>query len=545
MIKQVLLPIKVKNDGYLSGMTSLAGMLPYLELMWASKLGNSIKRHVKARPGDQGWTEVEVCMAIILLNLAGGNCVNDLRTLEGDEGFCRLFKLSQQSDLRGRSVSQIKKRWRSTTKGDVPSNSSAFRVLTHFHNEEQESIRHLPTTRKAFIPEPNAALRGLSFVNRDLVAFAQLQRPLSEVTVDVDATLIPTHIKTAQYCYKKISGVSTRAFQPVNVWLAEHELMLYTEFRDGNVNAGYDIARVFREALEYVPPGVRTVRLRSDAAAYQFELMDFCEKGLSPRFGRIEFAISCSRSESFRKAVAEVPDDEWQPLYRTEGGRKVRTSMEWAEVCFVPKNSCRNKNSPLYRYLATREPLRNRQTGEQLELELKANTDGYAPPSKPVKTKAPKKGTQLELALDDESDYWNSGQYKLFGIVTNISDWSGEDVINWLRERCGDSEQAHSVLKSDLAGGQMPSQLFGANAAWWWLSVIAHNEHSIMKQHVLPKEWRSKRLKAIRFSLINIAGRIVSHARYLIMQLSAKQHMADFILEMRRRIASLVPCPSG
>jgi hypothetical protein len=34
------------------------------------------------------------------------------------------------------------------------------------------------------------------------------------------------------------------------------------------------------------------------------------------------------------------------------------------------------------------------------------------------------------------------------------------------RERCGKSEEAHSVLKEDLAGGQMPSNLFGANAAW-------------------------------------------------------------------------------
>lgn len=91
----------------------------------------------------------------------------------------------------------------------------------------------------------------------------------------------------------------------------------------------------------------------------------------------------------------------------------------------------------------------------------------------------------------------------------------------------------------------MPSQLFGANAAWWWIAVLAYNVQAVMKLFVLPKEWRSKRLKAIRFSLINIPARIVSHAMYLIMQLSSKQHMADFIMEVRRRIASLVPCPSG
>ncbi len=55
------------------------------------------------------------------------------------------------------------------------------------------------------------------------------------------------------------------------------------------------------------------------------------------------------------------------------------------------------------------------------------------------------------------------------------------------------------------------------------------------QQRVPPREWRSKRLKAIKFSLINTAGRIVSHARYLLMQLSAKHHLPDFILDMRLR----------
>jgi hypothetical protein len=38
---------------------------------------------------------------------------------------------------------------------------------------------------------------------------------------------------------------------------------------------------------------------------------------------------------------------------------------------------------------------------------------------------------------------------------------AGEDVIWCLRERCGKSEEVHSAMKSDLAGGQMPSGLFG------------------------------------------------------------------------------------
>jgi hypothetical protein len=58
--------------------------------------------------------------------------------------------------------------------------------------------------------------------------------------------------------------------------------------------------------------------------------------------------------------------------------------------------------------------------------------------------------------------------YKLFGVVTNM-DWDGERLIHWHRERCGKSEEAHSVMKGDFAGGQLPSGDFGENAAWWWV----------------------------------------------------------------------------
>jgi len=101
------------------------------------------------------------------------------------------------------------------------------------------------------------------------------------------------------------------------------------------------------------------------------------------------------------------------------------------------------------------------------------------------------------------------------------------------------------VLKNDLAAARMPSQLFGVNAAWWWLAVLAHNLNAIMKRHVLGAGWVEKRLKAIRFSLINLPGRVLEQARRLIIRLSERQPMASFLIEVRRRIAALVPVLSG
>ena len=80
--------------------------------------------------------------------------------------------------------------------------------------------------------------------------------------------------------------------------------------------------------------------------------------------------------------------------------------------------------------------------------------------------------------------FGTAGRYKLFGLVTNRT-LPGDEVIRWQRERCGKSEEAHAVMKDDLAGGRLPSGLFGANVAWWAIMVLAHNLNALMKHRVL------------------------------------------------------------
>ena len=169
-----------------------------------------------------------------------------------------------------------------------------------------------------------------------------------------------------------------------------------------------------------------------------------------------------------------------------------------------------------YRFLAIREPLR-----QQLTL-----------------------GDAAQLPFPTQEFFGAKGTYKLFGMVTNRKD-TGDQVIWWLRERCGKSEEVHSVLKADLAGGQLPSGLFGANAAWWALMILAHNPNIAMKQLVLGKDWASKRMKALRFQLIGLPGRVVSHARKLIIRLGAAADMLGTNVTARQTIRALACGPAG
>ncbi len=94
-------------------------------------------------------------------------------------------------------------------------------------------------------------------------------------------------------------------------------------------------------------------------------------------------------------------------------------------------------------------------------------------------------------------------------------------------------------MKEDLAGGHLPSGRFGANAAWWGIMVLAFNLNSVMKRLVPPQGWGPKRLKAIRFGFINLAGRVVSRARQLIIRLSKGHPAYQVLMEVRQRLRAL------
>ena len=97
----------------------------------------------------------------------------------------------------------------------------------------------------------------------------------------------------------------------------------------------------------------------------------------------------------------------------------------------------------------------------------------------------------------------------------------------------------HAIMKHDLAGGHLPSYHFGANAAWWEIMILAFNLNSLLKRLALPEDWAPRRLKAIRFGLFNLAGRVVSHSRQLSIRLSGRHPAYQLLLEVRRRLQAL------
>ncbi|MCF6238684.1 MAG: hypothetical protein L3J79_07725 [Candidatus Marinimicrobia bacterium] len=54
---------------------------------------DSLCRHLKILSNStQGWNDHQIIMSLLLLNLAGGDCVADLEKLKADEGLCQIMR---------------------------------------------------------------------------------------------------------------------------------------------------------------------------------------------------------------------------------------------------------------------------------------------------------------------------------------------------------------------------------------------------------------------------------------------------------------------
>lgn len=505
---QGVLPFQIEPEYSESGVTSFAGLPAYLELLHVLGLGSSIASHLE-RPGKQGYTDAQFLLPLILMNLAGGDCVADLERLNDDPGFSRILERVELHHLSKSEKRKLRTRWRKKRQRLIPAATTVFKYLEGYCVPEEADRGY----GSAFIPPPSDALQGLRRVNADLLAEVCSREGQEQMTLDMDATIKAVEKKEALRCYKGFPS-----FQPLNVWCDELEVMVHSEFRDGNVPAAFENLRVLEESLEMLPDGVKKAQFRSDTAGYQIELLKYLAEGKHPRFGVIDFAIGAPVNDALRAEVQRVPEEEWKRLQVQDKKTKKwhDTSYEWAEVVFVPNWVAVKASNPEYRYIVTREAL-HQQPLPGIENE------------------------QLILELGFQPEKMSGLHYKLYALVTNRKE-EGDKIIRWYRKRCGKSEQAHTIMKHDLAGSQLPSKRFGVNAAWWQIMIIALNLNSAMKRLVLAptlgKQWLKKRLKAIRYHIICLPGRVVKHARLLRIKIGGVAALSR-LCEIRKRILAL------
>src|SRR6202158_1022611 len=314
-------------------LTALGGIPLVVQAFRSLGLPGSVQQHVSIKERERGYDEATLVESFVILNAAGGECVDDFVHLRSDPGLAELIG------------------------HELPSPEAARKFLNAFHEEEkieEAQQRRLPD-EIAYIPEENRALEGLGRVNRDLLhRLGERCADQKIATVDQDTTIIESRKQEALHTYE-----GPRGYQPMLAVWAEMDAVLADEFRDGNVPAQMAPLTVAKAAFAALPKAVTSYYYRGDSACHEKELVRWLsnqrrEEG--PQ-GCIGFAISVRMSEALREAILEVPEKEGKAHGEPEPG----IDRECAEVVFVSNQQAETKDGQPLRYIAIR--LRQRQGG--------------------------------------------------------------------------------------------------------------------------------------------------------------------------------------
>lgn len=369
----------------------------------------------------------------------------------------------------------------------LPKPTAARDFLYAFHDGQL-------TTRpadapKAWIPAESKPLQQLHAVNVAAVhAFAQHLPEQRDATVDLDATIIASRKREALPVYE-----GGRGYQPqLAVW-AEAGVVVADQFRDGNVPAETEALAVAQRAFA-APPQVEHRFFRGDSACYNHDLLNWLrdEHRLEGPRGFIGFAISADMSPSLAEHIAALPPRAWRPYF--PGRKDEHEERFWAEVEFTPSDGPARKDVQPDRYVAVRI--------------------------------VPRQGDLFDA----------NREVKHFAIVSNRRDVRGDRLIEWHREKAGTIEAVHDVLKNELGAGVMPCGRFGANAAWLRLNVLTFNVLAALRRIALPPALAQARPKRLRFKLFSLAGRIIAHARRLVVRLGITADDFATFLAARRTL---------
>jgi len=397
MIRQTILPFKLEMTRDL--ITPHAGLALLGEFAVGLGLLPSVDRSLPTPGSGAGYHPSEYLFPLILMLNGGGRSLEDTRQIRADEGL--------------REILSLKK---------IPS-SDAF----------GDWLRTMGST---------GGLSGLEQVNRRLLKRAMKHDGITGYTLDIDATGIEAEKQTAKMTYKGFPG-----YMPIVCHLAENALVVGDEFRDGNVAPATRNLAFIKYCIRQMPKGKRITALRSDSAAYQAEIINYCEQQ------RIRFAIGADLDKAVLGAITTIAEDDWKP-YQNGALAETVHSMEKTDTAF--------------RLIVIRRPYQSTLFSEQ-EANLKYTV-----------------------------------------IATNRTE-SPEEVVAWYNQRGECSENRIKELKIGFGMERMPCGQLQANAMFFRIGILAYNLFRLFILKTLSPSWHRHQVQTVRWRLYQIAGKIVFH----------------------------------
>ncbi len=488
-----VLPFRVQPVADGVDATGRAGLPVVVEVLRAFGVKKRAEECLRLKKRQRGFPDGELLEDVVLLQAAGGEHLDDIEVLGQDGGLCRML---------GRKF---------------PSADALGDYLHRFHDEELVASIAAAQKRaeekgeKSYIPEENAALRGLAEVTTGFVCAAADPARSRSATLDHDATVIESHKQEAKPHYK-----GGRGYQPVAVLWAEQDLVVVDQFRDGNVPAAKDNLPVIQRAFEVLPAWVEEFGFRADSACYEEKILQWLSD--TNRTGRthgheIGFTISADMTEALRKLCEKVlapdaPPDPDRPRWQMLDDTRLDETVEWAEVEFAP---------------------------------------GDWP-----KAAWPLRYVVLRFVRRQGKLYADGSAVKYLAVVTNKKG-PGDEIIRWHWKKAGTIEHLHDDTKNGYGAGHMPCGEFGANAAWYRMSLLTYNVGSVLRHRLLPPEFENAKPKRLRFLVYNLLATLTTHGRYLTARIAdwvvRRRGLLALRAELRRLFRAnrhhVVPVPAG
>ena len=408
MIRQTILPFKI--DLTRDMITPHAGLALLGEFAVGLGLLKSADRYLPTPGSGAGYHPSEYLFPLILILNGGGRSMEDTRQIREDKGLREVLPLEK-----------------------IPS-SDAF----------GDWLRSMGI---------NGGLYALDKVNGRLLKRGMKYDGITGYTLDIDATGIVAEKQSAKMTYKGFKG-----YMPIVGHIAENGLVVGDEFREGNESPASRNLAFIKHCARQMPKGKKIKHLRSDSAAYQAEIINYCEQH------GIQFAIGADLDTSVLTAIEAIPDTEWKP-YKNGSIAETIHSMEKTEEAF--------------RLIVIRRPY------------------------------------QSTLFAQEEASL------KYTVIATNRTE-PAEGVVTWYHQRGECSENRIKQLKIGFGMERMPCGQYEANAMFFRIGTLAYNLFRLFTLKTLSPSWHRHHVQTVRWRLYQIAGKIVFHGGQIFLKVQRR-----------------------
>jgi hypothetical protein len=406
MIRQGAISVKVGQTD--AAVTNFPGVVPLANMAKRLGLLDDLDRLLPGKERARGLSSSAAAFDLMGIALSGGSVIDDLAQLRQDAGLTRLL---------GRRVM-------------APSTAHDF----------LRRIRY-------------DGLDALGRVNRRMLAQLAKRTQTTTATLDCDASLFTSSGRGARLSY-----TGERGYMPMLAFWDELGVVVHDDFRNGNASPGSDALGFLRQALAQLPEDVTEIKVRSDSAWYQAELMDYCH---AHGHG---FCIGADQDEAVKQAIMAVEQADWRRIDLISDPADPEPYVrEWA--CETVHTL--NGSAHTYRLIVIRKE-----------------------------------------RMQDDLFY---GPYAYHALITNM-DLPVEEQIAWYRRR-GQCEQRIGELKWDFELRVLPSSDFFVNAVYMRLMTLAYNLFIALKTLVLPPAYKPLRLKTLLYRVLAIPALITRHAR--------------------------------